>query len=102
MTATETIRDNTQENRFEAWVDGELAGFADYLRDDDLVVYPHTEVRSPFQGLHIGGTLARTALDDARSRDLRVLATCPFIAGWLDRHPEYADLRYTTDAPVED
>ncbi|MFD5436489.1 GNAT family N-acetyltransferase [Kitasatospora sp. NPDC127067] len=36
--------------------------------------------------------LARGALDDARARGLHVLPYCPFIRGWIRKHPEYADL----------
>ncbi|WP_062214885.1 GNAT family N-acetyltransferase [Streptomyces sp. NBRC 109706] len=86
------VRDNDQRSRFEAWVDGEFAGFADHVRTGDLVVYPHTEVRAEFEGRGVGGALARTALEDADRRGLRVLATCPFIIGWLERHPEYQHL----------
>ncbi|MDT0345376.1 GNAT family N-acetyltransferase [Streptomyces litchfieldiae] len=102
MNATASVRDNTDAARFEAWIDGELAGFADYLRAGNLAVYPHTEVREAFEGRGIGSTLARTALDDARSRDLRVLAPCPFISGWLERHPEYHDLAYENRSRVSD
>ncbi|MDT0445792.1 GNAT family N-acetyltransferase [Streptomyces johnsoniae] len=97
-----TVRDNTDASRFEAWLDGERAGFADYLRTGDLAVYPHTEVAEGYEGRGVGSSLARTALDDARSRGLRVLAPCPFISGWLERHPEYHDLAYRSGSRVTD
>ena len=31
-------------------------------------------------------------LADIRSRDLEVLPICPFVRGYIARHPEYADL----------
>jgi predicted GNAT family acetyltransferase len=31
-------------------------------------------------------------LDDAREQGLSVVPLCPFIAGYIDRHPEYCDL----------
>ncbi|MFJ6214922.1 GNAT family N-acetyltransferase [Streptomyces sp. NPDC092296] len=88
--------------RFEARQGERRAGFADYLRSADLVVLPHTEVEPEFEGRGVGGALARAALDDARARELPVLATCPFIAGWLGRHPEYADLIYQNRSRVSD
>ncbi|MFI5529641.1 GNAT family N-acetyltransferase [Kitasatospora sp. NPDC051853] len=88
--------------RFEATVAGELAGFAEYIRNDRLVVYPHTVVDPGFEGQGIGGLLARAALDDARRRGLPVLATCPFIKAWMLRHPEYADLAYENQSRVSD
>jgi hypothetical protein len=40
----------------------------------------------------VGGAIARYALDDARARGLHVRALCPFIRGWMERHPQYSDL----------
>ncbi|WP_329569925.1 GNAT family N-acetyltransferase [Kitasatospora sp. NBC_01266] len=99
---TVTVRDNPSANRFEAQVDGVAAGFAEYIRTDSLVVYPHTVVDPAFEGQGVGGTLARTALDDARRRGLGVLATCPFIHGWMERHPDYQDLAYENRSSVRD
>ncbi|MBO1417251.1 GNAT family N-acetyltransferase [Streptomyces sp. FH025] len=99
---TLSVRDAADRNRFEAWVDDQLAGFAEYLRSDNLVVYPHTVVEPAFEGQGIGSALARAALDDARERDLPVLATCPFIKGWMLRHPEYTDLAYENRSRVAD
>ncbi|OLR94356.1 GNAT family N-acetyltransferase [Actinokineospora bangkokensis] len=93
MSGVEVV-DVPERKRFEARVDGKLAGFAEYLRHDNLVVLPHTEVDSAFEGKGVGGALARAALDDVRERGVPVLATCPFIAGWMQRHPEYLDLAY--------
>ncbi len=96
------VRDNSEANRFEAWTDGVLAGFAEYLRGDRVVVYPHTVVEPAYEGRGIGGGLARTALDDARERGVLVLATCPFIREWMLRHPEYASLAYENQSQVSD
>ncbi|MEV0532962.1 GNAT family N-acetyltransferase [Kitasatospora sp. NPDC050463] len=99
---TVTVRDAEAESRFEARVDDALAGFAEYIRSDQLVVYPHTVVEPAFEGQGIGGALARAALDDARERGLAVLATCPFIKAWMLRHPEYTDLAYENRSRVSD
>jgi predicted GNAT family acetyltransferase len=55
-------------------------------------VFLHTEVDPSVKGLGIGSRLAAGELDDVRSRGLKVVAKCPFIAAWLRRHPDYADL----------
>ncbi|GAA2087790.1 GNAT family N-acetyltransferase [Actinomadura alba] len=102
MTTDVTVTDAESGSRFEARVDGELAGFAEYMRTDRLVVYPHTEVDPAYEGRGVGSALARAALDDARRRDLPVLATCPFISGWMSRHPEYQDLAYQNRSKVTD
>jgi uncharacterized protein len=89
------VTDAEDRNRFEAHdASGKLAGFLEYTRTAELVVYPHTLVEPAFEGKGVGGALASAALADARTRGLRVLATCPFVAAWLSRHPEYQDLEY--------
>jgi predicted GNAT family acetyltransferase len=36
--------------------------------------------------------LATGVLDDARKKGLTVVPLCPFIAGYIERHSDYADL----------
>ena len=87
------VADNEAEKRFEARVDGELAAAAYYDTADDLIVFTHTEVDDAFEGHGVGSTLARAALDAVRADGRRkVVARCPFIKGWIDRHPAYQDL----------
>ncbi len=101
MTAID-VSDNANDNRYEARIDGELAGFAAYELAERRIVFTHTEVFSEFEGRGVGSALARSALDDVRSRaDLRVVPRCPFIRGWIDAHPDYADLtRRPTEEPA--
>ncbi|HQF02512.1 MAG TPA: GNAT family N-acetyltransferase [Phycicoccus sp.] len=89
------VTDNKDQDRFEARLDGELAGFAEYKLTSDLIVFTHTEVDPAFEGKGVGSALARHALDDVRERgNLKVLATCPFIKAWIGKHPEYIELLY--------
>jgi predicted GNAT family acetyltransferase len=87
-----TVADVPQRMRYEVQVDGQLAGFANYRRRGGQVVFTHTEVDDAFEGQGLGSKLAKGALDDARSRGLRVVPQCPFIAEWIRRHADYADL----------
>jgi hypothetical protein len=97
-----TVTDHRAANRFEAR-DGEtLAGFADHLRTSELVAFVHTEVDPAFGGRGVGSLLARTGIESAQADGLRVLAVCPFIAGWLARHPQYAHLEYRAVSTVAD
>lgn len=86
------VFDNPAEERYEARVDGELAGEAFYVQQPGRVVFTHTEVHPEFEGRGIGSLLAKDALDDARAKGLRVVARCPFIARYIRQHPEYQDL----------
>lgn len=94
-----TTSHNPQARRYEAHIDGELAGFAEYQLTDDLVVFTHTEVDEKFEGKGVGSALARFALDDVRAAGTRkVLPLCPFIKAWIGKHPEYLDLVYGAPA----
>jgi predicted GNAT family acetyltransferase len=101
---TVEVNDVPGANRYEARVDGEsrVAGVAEYIRTPELVAFVHTEVASDYEGKGVGSALVRSALDDARASGLRVLATCPFFAGWIARHPEYQDLLYQSRSKVSD
>ena len=87
---------NAALTRYEAQQDGILAGFAEYQLSADLIVITHTEVKPAFEGQGVGSAVTRFALDDIRANrpELKVLPLCPFTKGWIQRHPEYADLVY--------
>jgi predicted GNAT family acetyltransferase len=86
------VADNPADERFEVYVGGTLAGAAYYQLSGDQIVFTHTEIAPAFEGQGLGGRLAAAALDTVRRRGLGVIALCPFIAGFIARHPEYADL----------
>ncbi len=84
---------NEDEHRWEARVDGALAGFAEYRQTDELVIFTHTEVDASFEGQGVGTALARHALDEVFDEGThKVMPLCPFIKGWIRRHPEYVPL----------
>lgn len=95
------ISDNTAENRYEARVDDELAGFSEYQRGSGRVVFTHTETLPGFAGRGVGSALARAGLDDARARGLTVLPLCSFVKQWIERHSDYADLVHTAQPGTE-
>jgi predicted GNAT family acetyltransferase len=86
------VTDNQESSRFEIFQDDELAGFAEYQRRGGAIDFVHTEIDPRFGGLGLGGQLARAALDSVRAAGLAALPHCPFIRGWIAKHPDYADL----------
>jgi uncharacterized protein len=87
------VHNNPTEYRYEIWVNGELAGYTQYLLRRGRIAFIHTEVYEPYEGMGLGSQLARAALDDARSRGLSVMPFCPFMADFIERHlDEYRDL----------
>jgi uncharacterized protein len=87
-----TVVDNPERHRYEISVAGEPAGFAAYRLTHTEIVLTHTEIDDRFEGLGLGSRLARAVLDAERVRGLPVVPRCPFIAGWIEHHPDYADL----------
>jgi predicted GNAT family acetyltransferase len=88
------VSDLTEEHRFEAKVDGKVAGRAEYILAGDLIVFSHTEVDPAFERRGVGAALVRHSLDEARRRGLAVMPICPFYRTWIERHPEYHDTLY--------
>ena len=85
------ITRNDDGSRYEATVDGALAGFAEFVLTEHAITFTHTEVDPAFEGQGVGSALARGALDDAiRRGDRRIKVVCPFIRAWVERHPDYA------------
>ena len=94
MAETEVeIKNNPEENRYEAWLGDELAGFAEYRLRDETIVFVHTVVEDKFEGEGVGSTLVREALDDVqRDGELDVVVKCPFNTKWIGEHPDYKHL----------
>ncbi len=86
------VRHVPEDQRYEVWAAGERAGFAAYVVDGERVVFTHTEVADRFEGQGVGSELVRGALDDVRAGGREVVAQCPFVAEWVERHPDYQDL----------
>jgi predicted GNAT family acetyltransferase/glutaredoxin len=79
-------------NRYELLLDGRRIGLLAYHRRKNRIALTHTEVNAACEGRGFGSRLAAAALDDAREQGLAVVPLCPFIAGYIERHPEYRDL----------
>lgn len=91
MTVVE-VHDHPEEERYEAAVDGALAGFSEYRQRPGLIAFVHTEVDDAFEHHGVGSILIHDALEDARARGLDVLPFCPFVNSYIHQHREYVDL----------
>ena len=84
--------DAPHHSRYELRSGDELIGFIDYRLADGVIDLVHTEVPEELSGQGHAATLARGALADARERGLRVVPSCPYLASYIEKHPEHADL----------
>jgi predicted GNAT family acetyltransferase len=87
-----TISKNEDAGRYELRLGGQRVGLADFYRRGNVVVIPHTETSPEFGGRGLASRLVRCCLDDIRDQQLLVEPACPFVAAFIRRHPEYADL----------
>jgi predicted GNAT family acetyltransferase len=85
------VSENAAQHRFELEVDGHIAATY-YEHADGVITFVHTEVPPELGGKGIGSKLVKGALDQVRARGLKVVAQCPFVKAWIDKHPDYGDL----------
>jgi predicted GNAT family acetyltransferase len=91
MAETPNVVMNEETHRFEANLDGETA-FSEYVIHNGSMVLPHTVVPPAFEGKGVGSALAKAALGYARDHGLTVKPSCPFVGGYIKKHPEWQDL----------
>jgi predicted GNAT family acetyltransferase len=85
------VVNNKAHHRYELVVEGHLAA-AHYELAGGTIIFVHTEVPPELGGKGIGSKLVKGALDQVRADGLKVIAQCPFVKGWIGKHPDYADL----------
>lgn len=86
------VHNNEERSRYELVEQGHTA-FAAYVVNGDVITFTHTVVPSALQGMGVGSRLIAAALADVRSRGLKVVPQCPFVAAYIVKHPEWQDLR---------
>jgi predicted GNAT family acetyltransferase len=82
------IAHNPAMQRYEAMVDGQLAGVASYREKGNDVFFDHTAVEPAFRGRGIARQLVDEALADVRAQGKRPIGVCPFVVGVMDREAE--------------
>ncbi len=81
-----------QSDRFTISVDGEQAGFTEFLDRDGQRIFPHTEVDENFEGRGLGTILVGQALEATRDAGLRIVPVCPMVAAFIDKNTEFGDI----------
>ena len=91
MSAGVVVR-NDELSRYDIVVDDTVVGHADYRIEGSRQVFVHTEIDPEYRGRDLAEQLVRAALDDARDNEMTIEPRCPFVAQFIDEHPEYRDL----------
>lgn len=87
---------NSEQSRIETMIDGRLSKI-DYQLNGGKIYYYHTEVPPELGGRGIATSMAKFALDYAREQRLGVVPLCPFVAAYIERHPDYQSLVVESD-----
>jgi predicted GNAT family acetyltransferase len=83
---------NAADERYEIWLGDIRVGLVDYYERGGVVVIPHTETLPDFGGRGLASRLVKFALDDIAEQGKKVNPACPFVAVFIKRNPEYAEL----------
>jgi len=83
--------ERVESGRFELERDGFVATL-DYTLDSNVLTLLETEVPEALRGTGVAGALVQSALEWAREHDRKVDVVCPYVSGYLQSHPEFADL----------
>ena len=85
------VQHNQSANRYKMEVGGKTM-VAEYRRVGDVLTFTHTKVPREPEGQGIASDLIAGALADVRSQGLKIIPECPYVAGYIERHPDLQDL----------
>lgn len=85
------IMHNENIGRFEILESSQTA-YLQYLVEGGVMNMYHTYVPPQLEGRGVGASLAKFALEYARSHNLKVQPSCSFIAVYIKRHKEFEEL----------
>jgi len=60
----------------------------------EKMIIEHTEVGDELKGQNVGYQLVHTAVEYARTNNVKIVPLCPFANAVFKKKPEYADVLY--------
>ncbi|MFE7790040.1 GNAT family N-acetyltransferase [Streptomyces sp. NPDC057460] len=87
-----TVQRVDAKHKYEILVDGKTAGFTAYRDRESQRVFYHTEIDDAFAGQGLASLLVQQALTDVRASGKRIVPVCPYVAKFLKKHTEFADI----------
>jgi hypothetical protein len=80
------ITNNESSSRFEVAVEGGI-GFLRYRIETDTILLLHVEVPPEARGQGVAAGLSRAGLEFAKTRGLKAIPVCSYVAAYMRRHP---------------
>ena len=84
------VRNNPERARYEAVEGDDVVGMITYRSEDGVLALLHTEVNKDHEGQGIAGKIANLALEDAAESGVLLNPVCPYVRGYLEKHPDLA------------
>jgi uncharacterized protein len=85
------VERNETRNRFELATPGGVA-WLDYRVIGQTLYLTHAEVPRAARGAGYAGQVTRAGLEWARQQGYKVVPQCGYVAAYMERHEEFADL----------
>ena len=83
-----------KENKTVYIVDNQILGEVDYPYVDATTVnINHTYTAPSLRGQGIANKMLREVFKYLKQHNLKVICTCSYAYSWLERHPEYQELK---------
>ncbi len=83
-----SVSRETGPDRFVVAADGAAAGFAQFHDVDGRRIFFHTVVRPEFAGRGLASLVISRALTATREEGLRIVAVCPLVKQYVERHAD--------------
>ncbi|BBX67340.1 GNAT family N-acetyltransferase [Mycolicibacterium psychrotolerans] len=81
-----------EQDRFAISVDGNQAGFTEFVDHEGRRIFPHTVVDDEYSGRGLATILIQQALEATRDAGLRIVPVCSMVAGFLENNHEFDDI----------
>jgi predicted GNAT family acetyltransferase len=86
------VKFNEELSQFEMDFDGKKALVGFKKETDGTLNLVHTEVPPEFEGKGVGSQLVKQTLEQIKTTNKKIIPSCPFVAAYIKRHPEYESL----------
>jgi len=86
------VVNNRENKQFEIRRNDLIAKIPYSIKDDSIGLH-QTHIPDEWRGKGLAKKLAECALNYAKENNLRVIPYCPFIAKYIDEHPEWLPYR---------
>ena len=90
-----------ESDRFIISVEDQKVGFTEFNDRDGQRVFTHTEVLDEFGGRGLATILVNEALQATREAGLRIVAVCPMVANYVEKHEELSDVVDPVDRDIK-